>query len=46
MNQDTFPDDIKATASSLKLELGKSIKRSELIAAVMKIFEKYYEIFH
>ena len=39
VNQDTFPDDIKATASSLKLELGKSVKRSELIAAVMKSFE-------
>ena len=38
VNQDTFPDDIKATASSLKLELGKSVKRSELIAAVMKSF--------
>ena len=46
VNQDTFSDDIKATASSLKLELGKSVKRSELIAAVMKNFEKYYEIFH
>ena len=45
VNQDTFPDDIKATASSLKLELGKSVKRSELIAAVMKSFEKCYEIF-
>ena len=45
VNQDTFSDDIKATASSLKLELGKSVKRSELIAAVMKSFEKCYEIF-
>ena len=36
---------VKATASSLKLELGKSVKRSELIAAVMKSFEKCYEIF-
>lgn len=45
VNQDTFPDDIKETASSLKMELGKRIKRSGLIAAVMKIFEKYYEIF-
>ena len=33
------------TASSLKMELGKRIKRSGLIAAVMKNFEKYYEIF-
>ena len=45
VNQDTFPDDIKETASSLKMELGKRIKRSGLIAAVMKIFEEYYEIF-
>ena len=28
VNQDTFPDDIKETASSLKMELGKRIKRS------------------
>ena len=27
VNQDTFPDDIKETASSLKMELGKQIKK-------------------
>ena len=29
----------------LKMELGKQVKRSELIAAIMKSFEKDYEIF-
>lgn len=45
VNQDDFPEDIRKTASSLKMELGKQVKRSELIAAIMKSFEKDYEIF-
>lgn len=45
VNQDDFPEDIRKTASSLKMELGKQVKRSELIAAIMKSFEKEYEIF-
>lgn len=45
VNQDDFPEDIRKTASSLKMELGKQVKRSELIAAIMKSFEKNYEIF-
>ncbi len=45
VNQDSFPEDIRKTATSLKMELGQKIKRSELIAAVMKSFEKNYEIF-
>lgn len=45
VNQDTFPEDIKSTATSLKLEAGKSVQRSELIAAVMKSFENCYETF-
>ena len=45
VNQDDFPEDIRKTASSLKMEFGKQVKRSELIAAIMKSFEKDYEIF-
>lgn len=45
VNQESFPEDIRKTATSLKIELGQKVKRSELIAAVMKSFEKNYEIF-
>ena len=45
VNQDIFPEDIRSTATSLKMELGKKVKRSELIAAVMKSFETCYETF-
>ena len=33
------------TATSLKLELGRGVKRSPLVAAVMNAFEKYYALF-
>ena len=42
---DGFPEEIKATATSLKLEAGRSIKRSLVIAAVADNFEYYYGIF-
>ena len=42
---DGFPEEIKATATSLKLEAGRSIKRSLVIAAVADNFEYYYDIF-
>lgn len=45
VNQETFPDEITDKATSLKMEAGQSWKRSEIIAAVMKSFEKYYEMF-
>ena len=45
VNQETFPQDIQNTATSLKLELGRNVKRSELIAAIMEQFEKCYETF-
>lgn len=44
-NQESFPEEIKATATSLYLEKGEKISRAELIAAVMKHFEHYYELF-
>ena len=45
VNQKDFPDDIKATATSLYIESGKIQKRSEIIAAIMEAFEGYYDTF-
>lgn len=45
VNIDEFPEEIRDTATSLKLELGKSIKRSPVIRAVAEAFETYYDIF-
>ncbi len=45
VNQTEFPDDIKATATSLRIESGKLQKRSEIIAAIMAAFEGYYDTF-
>ncbi len=44
-NQDKFPEDIKETATSLMLEGGRPVRRSELIAAVMRRYEEAYETF-
>lgn len=43
VNTEDFPEDIKATASSLKIESGKIVKRSSIIAAFGKYFEQYYK---
>ena len=43
VNTDTFPEDIRETATSLKLELGKEIEKETLIVSVMKYFEIFYE---
>lgn len=43
--QTEFPEEIKTTATSLYLESGKRYSRSELIGAIMKAFEEYYEKF-
>ena len=44
-NVKEFPEEISATATSVSLETGKDAVRAELIAAVMKAFEEYYESF-
>lgn len=44
-NVTEFPQELQKTASSLQIELGKSMKRSTLIASVMKRFEEAYEQF-
>lgn len=48
VNQDSemlFPEEIRETATSLRLQKGQEIKRSELIASIMNQFEKDYELF-
>lgn len=40
-----FPEEIRATATSLAIASGAPVKRAELVAAVMAAWEKYYEIF-
>lgn len=45
VNTPDFPEALVETATSLKIELGQNIKRSALIAAVMKRFEENYETF-
>lgn len=44
-NQDGFPEEIKETATSLMLEGGRAVRRSELIAAVMRRYEEAYAAF-
>ena len=45
MNMTFFPEEIKDTATSLCLEYGQQVRRSTLIAAIMRQFEKGYQIF-
>lgn len=45
VNQKEFPQEIQATATSLRLETGERISRSALIARSMEQFEQYYEQF-
>ena len=45
VNQDSFPQEIKERATSLCLELGHKVQRSQLIAAIMESFEECYEKF-
>ncbi len=45
MNQESFPEEIRDTATSLLMEGAEHIRRSELIAAVMERYEENYGIF-
>lgn len=40
-----FPEEIRATATSLALHMEGPVKRAPLVCAVMESFEKYYGIF-
>lgn len=45
VNQTTFPDEIKETASSLYLEKGEKVNRALLVQKSMEHFDENYEIF-
>ena len=45
VNMEYLPEEIRDKATSLRLETGHVIRRSELIAATMKYFEKCYGLF-
>lgn len=45
VNTEEFPPELERTATSLKRELGRSVKRSQVIGAVMTAFEAYYQVF-
>lgn len=45
VNMAEFPEELKQKATSLRIEMGHTLKRSPIIAAVMKSFEKNYGLF-
>ena len=45
VNIQEFPDEIRDTATSLRIECGHTVRRAPIIAAVMKHMEKNYETF-
>ena len=45
VNQQEFPEEIRETATSLKLEGKKEVNRSSLAAKLAESFERFYEIF-
>ena len=46
VNNSSFPEEISATASSLRLlSGGKKYRRAEIIEKIMEYFEKYFSIF-
>lgn len=45
VNQESFPEEISAIATSLKIETGQVFHRAELIGCICRYFEKYFEEF-
>ncbi|QGU96686.1 biotin--[acetyl-CoA-carboxylase] ligase [Clostridium bovifaecis] len=45
IEEDEFPEEVKSTATSLKIEQGVSIRRKELVAKILNKFEELYEEF-
>ena len=45
VHNETFPEDIRETASSLYLECGKHFHRAEIIERFLSHFEEFYNIF-
>jgi len=44
-NVDSFPDEIKDVATSLKIQLRRPVDRAEVLVRVIEFFEEYYEKF-
>jgi BirA family biotin operon repressor/biotin-[acetyl-CoA-carboxylase] ligase len=42
VNTEAFPEDIAATATSLRLETGHPVKRSPIVGSIMKAYEEAY----
>ena len=42
---DEFPEEIRQTATSLRIESGHTISRASIVAETMAAFEEYYDIF-
>ena len=45
MNQETIPQFLSESATSLLLETGRMVDKQKLLEVVLKEFEKYYERF-
>lgn len=45
VNTERLPEELEEKATSLRLETGRIIRRSEIIASIMKEFEKNYQLF-
>ena len=45
VNTESFPEEIRQVATSVYLETGKKANRSRIIGAVLRHYEKYYDIF-
>lgn len=45
VNMDSFPEELKEKATSLKLELKEEVSRKELTAKVLNYIEYYYDLF-
>lgn len=44
-NMEEFPQELRETATSLRLEMGEKVNRGQIIAYCMKYFEEYYARF-
>ncbi len=45
VNQKSFPEEIRAIATSLFAESGKTFSKTAIMESVLQYFEKYYEIY-
>lgn len=45
VNQDAFPEELQERATSLKLETGQKVNRSQIAAAMIENFERCYDLF-